>query len=54
VVSKKAHLHKLAEVCCEGSENPQLQHALQFLSKVIAEFSNTEKEIADDCKAEMF
>ena len=54
VVSKKEHLLTLAEVCRQGSENLQLQHALQLMQLIIAEFSNVEKEIPDERKTEMF
>lgn len=47
-------LQRLIQICCEGELNRQnLPYALNLLSTIINEFSNTDKEISDERKVQI-
>lgn len=55
ILTKPKSLHKLTQICCEGESNQQnLPYALNLLSTIINEFSNTDKEITDEHKQEIY
>ena len=55
ILTKPAALNRLTQICCEGNENKQnLPYALHLLTTIINEFSNTEKDISDDHKVEIY
>jgi len=55
ILTRPESLQRLTQICCEGQSNAQnMPYALNLLSTIISEFGNTEKEIADDHKMEIF
>jgi DNA replication protein DnaD len=47
-------LQRLIQICCQGQSNQMnLPYALNLLSTIINEFSNTEKEINDERKQQI-
>lgn len=47
-------LQRLIQICCQGESNHMnLPYALNLLSTIINEFSNTEKEISDERKVQI-
>lgn len=47
-------LQRLIQICCQGNQNHlNLPYALNLLSTIINEFSNTEKDISDERKLQI-
>jgi hypothetical protein len=55
ILTKPEFLNRLTQICCEGESNQQnLPYALNLLSLIINEFSNSDKEISDEHKQEIY
>lgn len=55
ILTKPSSLGRLTQICCEGEVNQQnLAYALNLLQIIVAEFSNSDKEITDSHKMEIF
>lgn len=55
ILTKPECLNRLTQICCEGESNQQnLPYALNLLSVIINEFSNSDKEISDEHKQEIY
>ena len=54
ILTSRDALMKLITICCQGEHNKMnLHYALNLLQTIITEFSNPDKEIADDRKLEI-